>query len=60
MILQALLAYYQRLSSEKELEIAPEGFERKEIPFLIVLSKNGKFVDILDTRFGEDKKNRGA
>ncbi|MCL5883850.1 MAG: CRISPR-associated protein Csd1, partial [Deltaproteobacteria bacterium] len=34
MILQALEGYYRRLAEEGD--VAPEGFTKKEIPFLIV------------------------
>jgi CRISPR-associated protein Csd1 len=59
MILQALVEYYQRLTVEGYTGIASEGFERKEIPFLIVLGKDGKFIGLQDTREGEGKKKRG-
>ena len=54
MILQALNDYYERKSSSGEL--APEGFERKEIPFVIVLDEHGALVQIDDTRSGTGKK----
>ncbi len=50
MILQALNQYYERLSSEEGSDIAPEGFEQKEIPFIIMLNQNGEFLDLQDTR----------
>ena len=50
MILQALTGYYYRLVNEKGTSIAPEGFESKEIPFLIILDNAGKFVELRDTR----------
>ena len=59
MILQSLAGYYQRLGEEGENDVAAEGFEKKEIPFLILLDKAGKFVGIRDTRDGEGKKKRG-
>ncbi len=59
MILQALTGYYQRLADEGGTDIAPEGFEKKEIPFLIILDKNGKFRGLQDTREGTGKKKRG-
>ena len=43
MILQALTAYYQRLANEGESKIALEGFERKEIPFLVIIDRSGRF-----------------
>lgn len=50
MILQALKEYYDRKASDAESDIAPEGFERKPIPFLIVIGRNGKFINLEDTR----------
>lgn len=44
MILQALSEYYQR----KETPI-PEGFEIREIPFLLVISPEGDFLNLEDT-----------
>lgn len=57
MILQALCRYYQRKADLGE--IAPFGFEYKEIPFIIVIDKEGNFVRIEDTREGEGKKKKG-
>jgi len=49
-ILQALKEYYDRKSAGAESDIAPEGFEKKEIPFLIVINNEGQFVNLEDTR----------
>jgi CRISPR-associated protein Csd1 len=54
MILQALNDYYERKSETREL--APEGFERKDIPFVIVLDEHGELQQIDDTREGSGKK----
>ena len=54
MILRALTSYYERLAAAGD--IAPEGFKRVEIPFLIVLNMNGKFVGLQDTRTPSGKK----
>ena len=54
MILQALNEYYERKSAGGEL--APDGFEWKEIPFVIVLEADGRLVQIDDTRRTEGKK----
>lgn len=59
MILQALADYYQRMAQEEGSDVAPEGFEKKEIPFLIEIDKSGKFVDLRDTRDGEGRKKQG-
>ncbi|KAB2927900.1 MAG: type I-C CRISPR-associated protein Cas8c/Csd1 [Candidatus Contendobacter sp.] len=55
MILQALCDYYRR----QQEELPPPGFERKAIPFVIVLDRDGRFVDIEDTRDGNDKRDKG-
>lgn len=59
MILQALAEYYQRISGDKDCGIAPEGFEKKEIPFIITIDREGVFKGLQDTRDGEGKKKRG-
>jgi CRISPR-associated protein Csd1 len=45
MILQALCDYYIR-TKDSGGNIAPEGFENKEIPFIIVLDENGEVINI--------------
>lgn len=55
MILHALCEYYRR----QEEELPPPGFERKAIPFVIVLDRDGRFVDIEDTRDGNNKRDKG-
>jgi CRISPR-associated protein Csd1 len=50
MILQALKEYYDRKAADPDSGIAAEGFERKEIPFLIVINRDGEFVNLEDTR----------
>lgn len=59
MILQALAGYYQRKAAAESTSVAPPGFEKKEIPFLIVLARDGRFVELEDTRQLEGKKLRG-
>ena len=59
MILQSLYDYYQRKAADPESGIAPEGWEWKEIPFIVVLDEEGNFVRIEDTSEGEGKKKRG-
>jgi CRISPR-associated protein Csd1 len=58
MILQALKDYYDRKAAETDSDIAPEGWEKKEIPFVIVIKETGEFVQIEDTREGEGKNKR--
>lgn len=55
MILQALTNYYHRLDGEGR--VAPPGFKRVEIPFLIVLGREGNFAGLHDTRTPSGKKN---
>lgn len=56
MILRALNEYYQRKTRMPDSDLAPPGFEYKAIPFLVVLSVDGEFVGLDDTREGEGKK----
>jgi CRISPR-associated protein Csd1 len=56
MILQGLHGYYRRLMDENRA--VAQGFQEKEIPFVIVLDAGGKFVDLEDTRSGEGRNRR--
>jgi len=58
MILQALNEYYARKQSADSGALAPEGFEFKEIPFVIVLHPDGRVQDVRDTREGDGKARR--
>lgn len=58
MILQALYDYYQRKAVNPDSNIAPRGFEWKEIPFIIVVDNEGKFINLNDTRSSEGKQKR--
>lgn len=58
MILQALKEYYDRKSADPDSDIAPEGWESKEIPFIIVLDSECNLLQIEDTREGGGKKKR--
>lgn len=58
MILQALNEYYARKAADPDSGIAPEGFEYKEIPFVLVLDEAGNLVNIEDTRQEINKKLR--
>ena len=55
MILQALKEYYDRKTEAAEAEIAPPGWEIKEIPYIIVLDGDGIPVDIQSTVEGTGK-----
>jgi len=59
MILQALAEYYERKRAADPDALPEPGFERKEIPFVIVLSEDGQFLNIEDTREGEGRRKRG-
>jgi len=52
MILQALAGYYDRKAADPEAGMAPMGFERKEIPFILEIDQHGKLIQIEDTREG--------
>ncbi len=53
MILQALYEYYERKA--KQGDIAPIGFEWKQIPFLIILDRDGNLKGLKDTRERDGK-----
>jgi CRISPR-associated protein Csd1 len=55
MMLQALKEYYDRKAADAESDIPPDGFERKAIPFLVVIDRNGKFINLEDTREQTEK-----
>ncbi len=59
MILQALADYYQRLADDPSVDIAPLGFERKAIDFLIVLNSDGQFETLRNIREGTGIKRSG-
>lgn len=58
MILQALYDYYQRKAADPNSHIASEGWEWKEIPYRILIGKDGNFIAIEDMREGEGRKKR--
>ena len=58
MILQALVDYYDRKAADPDSGIAPLGWERKEIPYLIVLREDGSLVRVEDTQELVGKKKR--
>ena len=57
MILQALNDYYHRLVKDPEEDIALPGFGEAKISFALVLSRDGRLVDVIDLR---DHKGRTA
>jgi CRISPR-associated protein Csd1 len=58
MILQALKEYYDRKAADPESGIAPLGWKWKEIPFLVVIDIQGRFLRFEDTRETLEKKLR--
>lgn len=58
MILQALYEYYQRKAADPGSQIAPEGWEWKEIPYVIIINEDGTFTRIEETREGEGRRRR--
>ena len=58
MILHALKNYYDRLSADPDSDIAPEGWAKVEIPFVLVIDGQGKLIQVEDTREMLDKKLR--
>lgn len=58
MILQSLAEYYHRKRGAESGALPDEGWERKEIPFIIVLDEQGNFIDWEDTRENVGKKKR--
>ncbi len=61
MILQALSSYYARKASQDVVAadaIAPEGWENKEIPFVIVIDAGGRLINVEDTRVMQGKNLR--
>ncbi len=58
MILQALVEYYDRRSALEQGALAPPGWEWKPLPFLIEITPEGGFVQIVDTRVPDGKRLR--
>lgn len=52
MILQALTDYYDRAE-----DLAPPGWERKRVPFIIEIAKDGRFVQLTSMRNGGKSKD---
>jgi CRISPR-associated protein Csd1 len=56
MILHALNSYYERLASAPYSDIAPAGFSRQKIAFIVVLNIDGTLHDIEDGRHQQNGK----
>ncbi len=59
MILLALKEYYERKATDPESDITPEGWEKKEIPFIVVIDKEGNLIKIENTREIVGKQRKG-
>lgn len=57
MILNALCDYYQR--KKKLGELAPKGYEFRNIPFVIVIDKDGNFIQLMNTRVTPEEAKDG-
>src|SRR5437667_2792492 len=55
MILQALAEYYERLLADHAVQ--PQGFQEKEIPWVVELAPDGRFLALRPTG-GEDGRGR--
>lgn len=60
MILKALADYYIRMLNDPDCNVAPPGFEKKAIPFLILIDRDGRFVNLRDTRTGKGKEKNAC
>ncbi|KXK28745.1 MAG: CRISPR-associated protein [Candidatus Hinthialibacteria bacterium OLB16] len=58
MILQALAEYFDRKAADPDSDIAPSGFEWKEIPYVIILKHEGNPINISSTYEIEGKKKK--
>jgi CRISPR-associated protein Csd1 len=58
MILQSLKDYYDRKASDPSAALAPEGWERREIPFVIVIARDGSLVEVDDLRENDGRFKR--
>ena len=57
MIIQALCSYYER--KMKAGDLAPDGYEYRNIPFIIVLNEDGEFLHLLSTQVSEADRESG-
>lgn len=56
MILQALVGYYQRKAASDADAIAPEGWIRRPVDYFVVLSPEGRCIDIADNASQEGRR----
>ena len=56
MILQALAEHYQRLLNEPDSGVAPPGYSPAKVSHALVLTKEGKLIDVLPLGTSQGKK----
>lgn len=56
MILQALVEYYDRRCATPDRALARLGWEPKQIPFIVEIAPDGRFIQIVDTRVPDGKR----
>lgn len=56
MILQALVGYYRRKAASDANAIAPEGWIRRPVDYFVVLSPEGRCIDIADNASQEGNR----
>jgi len=55
-ILQALAEYYDRRCALDDAAMPRPGWERKRLPFIVEITREGRFVQIVDTRVPDGKR----
>lgn len=60
MILQALVAYYQRLLERREEGLAPFGYSPEKISYEILLAADGRVVQVNDIRDTTERSHSRA
>ncbi|WP_417396023.1 type I-C CRISPR-associated protein Cas8c/Csd1 [Gimesia chilikensis] len=56
MILQSLNQFYERLTDDPDIKIAPYGYSSQKISFCIVINKQGKLIQFSDIRRESGKR----
>lgn len=55
MYLHALTALYDRLAADPESGVAPPGYSRQQIAFIVVLNSDGSLLEVQDARIEDGK-----
>ena len=58
MILQSLYDLHSRLVNDSDYDLAPEGFSKQKVTFVVVLNPDGSLFDIQDARVQDVEKKR--